>query len=74
MKHLLFYLRCEYWNESHISFTVFDYSGANCGHVTIRTGDVENFVNYSWNGNINWNDKLPAELHGRIQGKIKENR
>jgi len=58
-----FILRCNDWNHQHVKFALFDWTGVNCGFITIATKDVLLFINrQNWNGVVDWNDKLPAKL------------
>jgi len=55
-------INCTEWNSRHVKFNVFDPAGANCGRLTIATGDTRNFVKYSWNGYVSWEGKFPEEV------------
>ncbi len=52
-------LRCNHWNIRHIQFAVFDHKKANCGTITILAEDAINFLQNSWKGDIDWDDKIP---------------
>ena len=49
-----FKLTCTFSNPGHTRFTLFDYEGANCGQLTLRTKDVDYFLD-AWLGDIDWN-------------------
>lgn len=50
-------------NSEHTMFNVFDWTGAYCGQLVIRTKDVVEFLQQSWKGNVDWrgNAHLPKE-------------
>jgi len=50
-----FKLRCESRNANHTKFSIFDQTGANCGTLTVRSQDAEDFVRFDWNGDVDWN-------------------
>lgn len=51
-------LRCNYFNDQHVGFTLFDRTGASCGQLTVLRSDVYQFIDRgAWQGDVDWNDK-----------------
>ena len=57
MSKRIFRLRCDDIGQQHTKFTVFDPERFNCGTLTIRTNDVNDFLYYSWKGRLDWNGR-----------------
>jgi len=47
----------------NLAFTVFDQTGANCGTLTLRNQDAEDFVRFDWNGDVDWNGHVHDANH-----------
>lgn len=56
MKYLL---RCVDWNEGYVSFILFDEKKTHCGRIVVLASDALNFIQNSWNGDLDWNGFLP---------------
>jgi hypothetical protein len=56
MSKRVFKLRCDFIGRLHAKFTVLDPDYANCGTILIRTADLTDFIYYSWNGRVDWNE------------------
>jgi len=65
-----FTISCKDTNPRHTTFAVYDFRGANCGTLTILTDDIPDFIQRSWNGNIQWNGRFPRSVeHQPVEGK-----
>jgi len=53
-------LSCMDWNSRHVRFALYDPFGANCGEISVLSGDVQNFISNSWSGDVLWNGKSPV--------------
>lgn len=56
-----FLLKCLEWNDAHVKFGVYESpGGALNGYLTFVTDDVRFFVADAWNGDVDWNGKIPG--------------
>jgi ribosomal protein L37E len=57
-----FRFSCISWDDAHVKFNLFDFLGANCGQICIRTFDVDVFFGrQGWQGIIEWNGLRPVD-------------
>ena len=48
-------LKCHSSNPKHTCFAFFDSKGAHCGVITLETQQVKDFLDWDWDGDIDWN-------------------